>query len=75
MYITYGDAPGPYGVDYGAVYSYNTSSQAWTDITPGNNSVPPPFEPQAFPRGGYCGVSAVNGTLIVTSLDRDPGPA
>ncbi|GFZ52181.1 oligoxyloglucan reducing-end-specific cellobiohydrolase [Saitozyma sp. JCM 24511] len=79
LYITYADAPGPYGVDYGAVYSYDTVTQTWRDITPnGNNSMPPPYEPQAFPNGGFCGISVAaddSDTLVVTSLDRDPGPA
>nr|XP_031859802.1 uncharacterized protein CI109_004650 [Kwoniella shandongensis]KAA5526874.1 hypothetical protein CI109_004650 [Kwoniella shandongensis] len=79
FYITYGDYPGPYGVTYGAVYSYNTNTQEWQNITPNaNNSSPPPFEPQAFPNGGYCGVSVSatdSNTLVITSLDRDPGPA
>ncbi|ORY22233.1 putative oligoxyloglucan-reducing end-specific xyloglucanase [Naematelia encephala] len=79
LYITYGDFPGPYGVSYGSVKSFNTSSQIWTDITPNvNNSYPPPFTPQTFPNGGYCGISVAADdpdTLVLTSLDRDPGPA
>jgi oligoxyloglucan reducing-end-specific cellobiohydrolase len=79
MYITYGDSPGPYGLTHGAVYSLNTSSQVWKDITPNaNNSSPPPFFPQSLPIGGYCGISVSHSdpnTLVVTSLDRDPGPA
>lgn len=48
LYITYGDSPGPYGVQYGAVYKYSTTNSTWTDITPGNghnNSSPPPYTP------------------------------
>jgi len=79
LYVTYGDFPGPYGVDYGVVYSYNTNSKVWTDITPDStNTYPPPYEPQAFPPGGYCGLSISAqdpNTIVIASLDRDPGPA
>jgi len=77
LYVTYGDFPGPYGTDYGVVFKYNTHTNVWTEITPSTTSVsPPPYEPQAFPNGGYCGVSVSNtdpNTLVVVSLDRDPG--
>lgn len=82
LYVTYADFPGPYGVQYGYVYKYETATAQWTNITPGthHNSFPPPFEPQAFPAGGFCGLSIdlsdpSGQTLVVTSLDRDPGPA
>ena len=79
LYITYADFPGPYGVNYGAVFSYNVKTSEWTDITPGmNNSYPPPYTPQAWPPGGFCGISVDSNdpnTLVVVSLDRDPGPA
>lgn len=79
LYITYGDAPGPYGVQYGAVFSYNTQDQTWREITPQKANVyPAPYEPQTFPVGGYCGVSVSAqdpNTLVIASLDRDPGPA
>lgn len=79
LYITYADFPGPYAASYGSVYSYNTKTSVWTNITPAKGNVyPAPFEPQAYPPGGYCGLS-VDGkdpnTLVVVSLDRDPGPA
>lgn len=82
LYVTYGDAPGPYGVQYGYVYKYDTKTMRWTNITPGvgnnNNSYPPSYTPQAWPSGGFCGVSVDlhdPDTLVVTTLDRDPGPA
>lgn len=79
LYVTYGDAPGPYGVQYGAVFAYDT--HAWTskEVTPTKGNVfPSPYEPQTFPVGGYCGLSISKqdpSTLVVASLDRDPGPA
>jgi oligoxyloglucan reducing-end-specific cellobiohydrolase len=79
LYVTYADFPGPYGINYGAFWKYNTESSVWTDITPGsNNTYPPPYKPQAWPPGGYCGISVDSkdsNTLVVVSLDRDPGPA
>lgn len=80
LYVTYSDFPGPYAINYGTVNSYNTKTSVWTDITPGNggNVYPAPFTPQTFPSGGFCGIS-VDGkdpnTLVVVSIDRDPGPA
>lgn len=80
LYITYADFPGPYAIQYGYVYKYDTKQSLWTNITPGvgNNSYPPPYTPQAWPPGGFCGISVDPSdpdTLVVTSLDRDPGPA
>lgn len=34
LYITYGDRGGPYQMDDGAIYKYNTNTGEWTEITP-----------------------------------------
>ena len=79
LYVTFADFPGPYGITAGVALKYDTQSQEWTDITPSSsNSSPPPYSPQAFPVGGYCGLSVSandSNTLVLTSLSRDPGPA
>lgn len=67
-------------MQYGSFWKINTATWAWTDITPGknNNTYPPPYTPQAFPPGGYCGLTIIPSdpnTVIVASMDRDPGPA
>lgn len=34
LYVSYGDRGGPYQMDDGAVYKYDTNTGEWTDITP-----------------------------------------
>jgi hypothetical protein len=58
-------APGPYGINYGQVQKYNTSSPGFTrtNITPGNsgfnnNSSPAPL-PLSYAPGGFCALSVL----------------
>lgn len=65
LYVTYSNGVGPNGVTDGAVFSYDTRSGKWNDITPerGAHRVP----------GGYMGLSVDAqrpGTLIVATLNR-----
>ena len=41
MYVTYGEKAGPYDDEKGDVYTYNTSTGAWTNITPVTNDCMP----------------------------------
>jgi hypothetical protein len=67
LYVTYGDGPGPNGLNAGDVWKYDTKKNLWTNITP-------PLDPfQSGPRGGFCGLSvdANNPNLLATAtLDR-----
>ncbi|HEX4807309.1 MAG TPA: hypothetical protein VH325_00135 [Bryobacteraceae bacterium] len=67
LYVTYGDGPGPNGLNAGDVWKYDTAKNVWTNITP-------PLDPyQTSPRGGFCGLSVFPGNpnvLAVATLDR-----
>jgi hypothetical protein len=66
MYITYGNSPGPSRMTNGYVWKYNTTTGAWTEITPDK----PDPETRAF---GYAAVSVdANNpqTIIVSSYHR-----
>jgi hypothetical protein len=65
LYITYGNAPGPYGVTSGQVWKYALATGTWTNITP--------LAPTSSDAFGYDGVALdpeKPGTLVVTTVDR-----
>jgi xyloglucan-specific exo-beta-1,4-glucanase len=65
LYITYSNGVGPNGVTDGAVFSYDTRSGHWTDITPERG-------PHRAP-GGYMGLGVDPerpGTVVVATLNR-----
>lgn len=65
LYIAYSNGVGPNGVTDGAVFSYDTHSGQWTDITPERG-------PHRAP-GGYMGLSVDAqrpGTVVVATLNR-----
>lgn len=75
LYITYADAPGPWGVLYGEVHSYDVSSKTWADITPsrkGANTTPAPSGSTTTVPGGWNGITfGNNGTVVVSTLDAN----
>jgi hypothetical protein len=61
LYLTFNDAPGPNGVNTGAVWRYNTNDGSWANITPPSG------------QGGFSGVSVDpqhSRTVLVSTLDR-----
>ena len=65
LYVTYGNGIGPNNISNGAVYKLNTTSGAWTDITP--------LAPNASIGFGYSGVSvaaSAPGVVVVSTIDR-----
>jgi len=68
MYLTFGNTPGPGGMGTsagtldGSVWKLQTSTGAWTNVTPNTNG-----------QGGFSGVSVDAehpGTLVITTMDR-----
>jgi oligoxyloglucan reducing-end-specific cellobiohydrolase len=69
LYVTYGDYPGPNGMNYGVVEKFNLSTNAWINVTPKLDFA----DGETTPRGGFCGISqdpARPGTVAVSTLDR-----
>ncbi|MGO9230238.1 MAG: WD40/YVTN/BNR-like repeat-containing protein [Bryobacteraceae bacterium] len=69
LYVTYGDYPGPNGMNYGLVEQFNVSTGTWTNVTPPVDAK----DGETAIRGGFCGISQDphrQGTLAVATLDR-----
>ncbi len=65
LYITYSSGAGPNDIIYGAVWKYNPSTEAWTNITP--------LVPARDDRFGYAGLGIDKlrpGTLLVSTICR-----
>jgi xyloglucan-specific exo-beta-1,4-glucanase len=67
LYLTYGDQPGPYTMNSGAVWKLNTTTGAWTDITP--------LKPNTGTEGafGYAGLAVDPnnpGTVMAATMGR-----
>jgi hypothetical protein len=65
LYITYGNAPGPYSMSTGQVWKYSIGSNSWTNITP--------LAPTSTDTFGYDGLALdprKPGTIVVTTVDR-----
>jgi hypothetical protein len=65
LYVAYGNDPGPFAVQDGALYRYEPKRDVWTDISP--------LEPSAKDKFGYGAVTidpAHPGTLLATTIDR-----
>jgi hypothetical protein len=65
LYITYGNAPGPYSMSRGQVWRYSIGARTWQNITP--------VAPSTSDSFGYDGLAldaARPGTLLVTTVDR-----
>ena len=65
LYLTYGDAPGPNGVNDGAVWKFNAASDQWSEITP--------VRPGGNDKFGYQGITVDEQhpqTVMVSTLDR-----
>ncbi len=68
LYITYGDRGGPYQMDDGAIYKYNTNTGEWAEITP-PSGVDWDGNPQYELYYGFGGIAvdANNPDVIVTA--------
>lgn len=65
LYVSYGDDPGPFAVQDGALYRYEPKDDTWTDISP--------IRPSETDRFGYGAVTvdpSNPGTLLATTIDR-----
>ena len=69
LYVSYGTDPGPWHMKDGAVWKLNTSTGAWTDITPDK---PAPDKKREFGYGAVA-VDARNPKVLIASTFHRPG--
>lgn len=65
LYITYGNAAGPYGITNGQVWKYSIAQKTWQNITP--------VAPTSSDTFGYDGLALdprKSGTVVVSTTDR-----
>jgi len=65
LYLTYGNAPGPYGMSTGQVWKYSIGSNSWQNVTP--------VVPSSSDTFGYDGLALDAqraGTVLVSTTDR-----
>jgi len=65
LYITYGNAPGPYSMSNGQVWKYSVSGNTWQNITP--------VVPSSTDTFGYDGLALDPqraGAVVVSTVDR-----
>jgi hypothetical protein len=65
LYVSYGNDPGPFAVQNGALYRYDTKKETWTDIEPLK-----PSEKDKFGYGAVTVDTPHTGTLLATTIDR-----
>ncbi len=65
LYVAYGDDPGPYAVQEGALYRYDPKQDTWTDIAPIHRS-----DTDRFGWGAVTVDPRRPGTLLAATIDR-----
>ncbi|MGC4088869.1 MAG: hypothetical protein QM756_13405 [Polyangiaceae bacterium] len=65
LYVSYGNDPGPFAVQNGALYRYEPKRDAWTDVSPIK-----PTEKDKFGYGAVAVDPSHPGTLVTTTIDR-----
>jgi hypothetical protein len=65
LYVSYGNDPGPYAVQDGALYRYEPGRDTWTNISPLK-----PSEKDKFGYGAVTVDASNPGTLLTTTIDR-----
>ena len=65
LYVAYGDDPGPYAVQDGALYRYEPQHETWTDIAPIKRT-----DTDRFGWGAVAVDPKHAGTLLAATIDR-----